>query len=136
MRQSATSRILYVDDDSDDCYFLSTSLSEAGAAADLVCATDADEAIHYLDSADASNLPALIILDLNMPKRDGRQTLSYIKAQPRLSNIPVIIFSTSENKLDQEACTLLGATSYYKKPFHYDGYKQIINSFMLLLGIS
>ena len=136
MSQSTTSRILYIDDDSDDCYFLGLSLSETGTAADLVCATDAEEAISYLNSADTANLPSLIILDLNMPKWDGRQTLSYIKNQPRLSHIPVIILSTSENRLDQEACTILGAASYYKKPFHYEGYKQIINSFRPLLGIS
>ncbi|HEU4634235.1 MAG TPA: response regulator [Flavisolibacter sp.] len=135
MSQS-TSKILYVDDDSDDCYFLGLSLSETGTNADLVCATDVEEAINYLNSADANNLPSLIILDLNMPKWDGRQTLSYIKSQPRLCNIPVVILSTSENKLDQEACTVLGASSYYKKPFHYEGYKMIINSFMPLLGIS
>lgn len=136
MSQSTTSRILYIDDDSDDCYFLGLSLSEAGTATDLVCATDAEEAISYLNSADATNLPSLIILDLNMPKWNGRQTLSYIKNQPRLSHIPVIILSTSENRSDQEACSSLGATSYFKKPFHYEGYRQIINSFMPLLGIS
>lgn len=131
-----TSKILYVDDDSDDCYFLSLSLLETGTNADLVCATDVEEAIKYLDSADTATLPSLIILDLNMPKWDGRQTLSYIKSQPRLSNIPVVILSTSENKIDQETCAFLGASSYYKKPFHYEGYKNIINSFRPLLGIS
>jgi CheY-like chemotaxis protein len=136
MSQSTNTRILYVDDDSDDCYFMGLSLSETGTAADLICATDAEEAIKYLNAADAASLPSLIILDLNMPKWDGRQTLSYIKKQQRLSNIPVVILSTSENKLDQETCTQLGATCYYKKPFHYEGYKQIIKNFMPLLGIS
>lgn len=135
MHPSTTSKILYVDDDSDDRYFLSLSLSEAGAAADLICADNGEEAINYLNSH-PSDLPSLIVLDLNMPKWDGRKILSYIKKQPQLSVIPVVIFSTSESETDQEACARLGATSYFKKPFHFDGYKQIISSFMLLLGIS
>lgn len=136
MSQTATSKILYIDDDSDDCYFLSHSLSESGTNADLVCATDAEEAINYLDTAAPSDLPSLIILDLNMPKWDGRKTLMHLKKQPHLSGIPVIILSTSENKKDKDACALLGALSYFKKPFHFDGYKEIINSFIPLLNIS
>lgn len=135
MNQPTTSKILYVDDDSDDCYLLSLSLSESGTPADLVCATNGEEAINYLNTH-PSDLPSLIVLDLNMPKWDGRQTLSYIKKQPHLSIIPVVILSTSESKTDQETCARLGATSYFKKPYHFDGYKQIISSFMLLLGIS
>jgi CheY-like chemotaxis protein len=135
MNQPTPSKILYVDDDSDDCYLLSLSLSESGTAADLVCATNGEEAINYLN-AHLSDPPSLIVLDLNMPKWDGRQTLSYIKKQPHLSVIPVVILSTSESKTDQEACVRLGATSYFKKPYHFDGYKQIISSFMLLLGVS
>ncbi|MGN6399519.1 MAG: response regulator [Flavisolibacter sp.] len=136
MSQTTTSKILYIDDDSDDCFFLSHSLSESGTNANLVCATDAEEAINYLNTAAPSDLPSLIILDLNMPKWDGRRTLMHLKMQPHLSGIPVIILSTSENKKDKDACALLGALSYFKKPFHVDGYKEIINSFIPLLGIS
>lgn len=136
MSQPATSKILYIDDDSDDCYFLSHSLAEAGTNADLICSTDAEEAISYLNSAAPGDLPSLIILDLNMPKWDGRKTLSYLKMQPHLSGIPVVILSTSENKTDKDACAILGASSYLKKPYHFEGYKEIINSFMPLLGVS
>ena len=135
MDQPTTSKILYVDDDSDDCYLLGLSLSESGTATDLIYATNGEEAINYLN-AHPSDLPSLIVLDLNMPKWDGRQTLSYIKKQPHLSVIPVVILSTSDSKTDQEACARLGATSYFKKPYHFDGYKQIISSLILLLGIS
>ncbi|MGZ3839730.1 MAG: response regulator [Flavisolibacter sp.] len=136
MSLSTTSKILYVDDDSDDCYFLGLSLSEAGTNTNLICATDAQEAISFLDAAEPSELPALIILDLNMPKWDGRKTLNYIKKQPHLAKIPVVILSTSENKTDKDACALLGASSYFRKPYHFAGYKEIINSFMPLLGVS
>ena len=64
-----------------------------------------------------------------MPKRDGKQTLSYLKANPRLAGIPVVILSTSESKADKETCARLGAVSYFKKPIHYDGYFEIVKSF-------
>ena len=137
MKCTATSsKILYVDDDSDDCYFFGLSLSEAVNNADLVCATNGEEAIRYLNSVTSTELPSLIILDLNMPRLDGRQTLNYIKTQPHLAGIPVIILSTSENVRDKDDCALLGASSYFKKPYRFDGYKEIISSFMPLLGVS
>jgi CheY-like chemotaxis protein len=109
------------------------SLTEAGSNADLVCATDGEEAINYLNSVGSAELPSLIILDLNMPKWNGRQTLNYIKQQPHLAAIPVVILSTSENRVEQEACAILGASSYYKKPYHLEGYREIINNFLPLM---
>ena len=127
--KSTKSTILYVDDDSDDCVFLKTSLEDAGSKADLVCATDGEEAIQYLNSIAPDSLPSLIVLDLNMPRWDGRKTLGYLKSQPRLANIPVVVLSTSENYKDREACAQLGAAYYYKKPDHFEGYRGIVNNF-------
>jgi CheY-like chemotaxis protein len=121
--------ILYIDDDSDDCLFLRSSLEDAGKATNLICATDGEEAVAYLNAVSATGLPDLIVLDLNMPRWDGKQTLSYLKSQPHLASIPVVIFSTSENKIDKETCAKIGAASYITKPFHYDGYKSIIHDF-------
>ena len=124
-----------MDDDVDDCIFLRASLEDAGSEADLICANDGEEAVKYLNEAEIEALPSLIVLDLNMPRWDGRRTLSYLKSQPRLASIPVIILSTSENKSDKEACTQLGAASYFKKPFHYDGYKAIASNFISYVNV-
>lgn len=129
MNNAAKSVILYVDDDSDDCIFLKTSLEDSGKAADLVCARDGEEALQYLNSIALDALPSLIVLDLNMPRLDGRQTLHYLKSQPRLSGIPVVILSTSENESEKEACRRLGAASYFKKPYRFDEYKGIVAGF-------
>lgn len=126
-------RILYVDDDSDDCYFLQMSLSEEGNTADLTCAHDGEEAVKFLDSTNTADLPSLIVLDMNMPRWDGRRTLGYIKSQSRYANIPVVILSTSENKTDQEDCRQMGATTYLKKPFHYSGYREIVRKFLSIV---
>ena len=123
-------RILYADDDSDDRFFLSESISSSGLPADMVYVSDGVEAINYLEWAcDAERLPSLIVLDMNMPKLDGKQTLTYIKAHPLFSAIPVIILSTSENKTDKDYCTQKGAVSYLKKPVHMKGYETIVKSF-------
>ncbi|HEX6333028.1 MAG TPA: response regulator [Flavisolibacter sp.] len=126
-----STKILCIDDDSDDCIFLSESLAANDSGAALVCAHGAEEAIHYLATAD--ELPALIVLDLNMPKWDGKKTLAYLKSHPGFSSIPVVILSTSENSADREICSRLGAISYMKKPFHFSEYRSIIQSFMPFL---
>ncbi len=120
--------ILYVDDDSDDCIFLKTSLEDSGNKADLVCSHDGEEAVKYLNSISAEALPSLIVLDLNMPRWNGQRTLHYLKSQPRLAAIPVVILSTSESEKEKEACKQLGAVSYYKKPHHFNDYKSIVAS--------
>jgi CheY-like chemotaxis protein len=125
-----TSRILYADDDSDDRNFLSESLAANGFQAALVYANDGEEAIDYLKTANQQNsLPSLIVLDLNMPRRDGKETLSYLKANPQFAVIPVVILSSSGNKTDRDECVRLGAVSYFIKPDRYDDYAEIIRSF-------
>lgn len=121
--------ILYVDDDSDDCIFLQTSVESAGCKANLVFAADGEEAVNYLNSVSPEALPSLIVLDLNMPRWDGRRTLSYLKSQPHLASIPVVILSTSANNKEKQVCVELGAASYYQKPYQFDGYKGIVDSF-------
>lgn len=130
---SSKSLILYIDDDSDDCSFLKSSIEDAGNKADLICAQDGEAAVNYLNSITTDSLPSLIVLDLNMPRWDGRKTLGYLKSQPRLASIPVVIFSTSENNKEQEACVQMGAVSYIRKPNHYEGYKNIVSNFLLYI---
>jgi CheY-like chemotaxis protein len=128
--------ILYIDDDNDDCLIMKSSLEDTGSHTNLICANDGEEAVRYLNSVSSLLLPHLIVLDLNMPRWDGRRTLSYLKSQPHLASIPVVVLSTSENKNDKDACVQLGAASYFTKPVHYDGYKSIINDFNRYLSAS
>lgn len=135
MTTATTSTILYIDDDSDDQLLLSESLHDTGTQAQLICANDGEEAVAYLNASVSGCLPSLIILDLNMPKWDGKRTLSYIKSRPDLSQIPVIILSTSDNTADMECCFKLGAVSYLQKPFDYGEYKNIIRNVIPLMKV-
>jgi len=125
------SLILYVDDDNDDCLFFKNSIEDAGQKADVICASDGEEAVNYLHSVSSDALPSLIVLDLNMPRWDGKRTLAYIKSNPQLSTIPVVILSTSER--EKEKCQQLGAVSYHIKPHHYIGYREIVANFFQVM---
>lgn len=125
----ANATILYIDDDSDDCLILRSSLEDAGNKANLICASDGEEAARYLNSVSPSLLPHLIVLDINMPRWDGKRTISYLKSQPHLAAIPVVVLSTSENNTDKDFFAQLGAVSYFKKPYRYDDYRNIVNDF-------
>jgi CheY-like chemotaxis protein len=127
------STILYIDDDSDDCIFLKTSVEDAGKETNVICATDGEEAVNYLNSVPSNALPSLIVLDLNMPRWDGRRTLSYLKSHPQLAAIPVVILSTSENEKEKLNCQQMGAVSYHKKPHRYEEYRGIVANFLEII---
>ena len=123
----STTKILYADDDSDDRFLLNESIVSSGLHADLVYVANGQEFISYIEQAPEA-LPDLVILDLNMPKMNGRETLNYLKRHPRYRTIPVIILSTSRNKQEMDACAAQGAVSYFIKPNHLDGYASIITA--------
>lgn len=133
MSNTTKSTILYIDDDSDDCIFLKTSVEDVDNQANVICATDAEEAVNFLNSVPSESLPSLIVLDLNMPRWDGRRTLSYLKAHPLLSAIPVVILSTSENEKEKISCQQLGAASYHKKPHRFEEYRGIVANFFEII---
>jgi CheY-like chemotaxis protein len=130
---NTTTKILYADDDCDDCFLLNESIKSNGLNADLVFVANGQEAITYIEHA-AEALPSLVILDLNMPKMNGRETLHYLKTHPRYQNIPVIILSTSQNKKEMDDCAAQGAVSYFVKPNHMNGYDSIVKACRPFLG--
>jgi CheY-like chemotaxis protein len=111
-------RILLVDDDEEDRMLIHEAFTEIGAPDIVHFETNGEDAIAYLDSHTHA-LPYLIILDLNMPRMNGTQTLRYLKDDERYKAITVIIYSTSMNPLEREACLDLGAHSYVVKPTLY-----------------
>jgi CheY-like chemotaxis protein len=132
---TTSTRILYADDDCDDHFFLRESISCTGLPADIVYLTDGDQVIHYLEN-NRDALPSLIVLDLNMPRLNGKQTLERLKTDNRFSDIPVIILSTSNNRTDKEFCTSRGAASYLVKPGHFEGYQEVVRNFVPFLQVS
>ena len=128
--------ILIAEDDADDRYLLQTAFEENGFKDQLRFVENGVEVLDYLqeqagkldrdDADDHPLLPRFILLDLNMPKKDGREVLREIKQHPNLRKIPVIIFSTTNNEQEMERCYELGANSYITKPNSFEQMLHIV----------
>lgn len=127
-----TRRILLADDDADDRLLFDevfTDLPESEYK--LITAENGDGVIAYLeDEPNDDELPHLIILDQNMPLRSGKETLIYLKAASRYRHIPVIIYSTYNDKTFIADCEALGVNAVVSKPDSYEGYVKMINTFL------
>jgi CheY-like chemotaxis protein len=117
--------ILMAEDDPDDRFIMEQALRELGTDADLRFVEDGEELMRYLRRCKnytdpmLSPRPLLIFLDLNMPKKDGREALVEIKTDPDLQRIPVVIWTTSEEREDKMQCKKAGADVFVTKPVSY-----------------
>lgn len=117
--------ILMADDDPDDRAMTKEAFDEAKLANDLRFVEDGQELIDYLHRrgkyADPANspMPGLILLDLNMPRKDGREALQEIKADPRLRAIPTVVLTTSKAEEDIFRAYDLGVNSFIVKPVSF-----------------
>src|SRR5688572_11843036 len=107
--------ILIVDDDEDDIELFCDAVKDLDGDIRCISASNGEEALHKL-STENEPLPDYIFLDLNMPRLNGKQCLKRIKGNPRLREIPVIIYSTSKLKEDMEETRQLGAVHFLTKP--------------------
>jgi CheY-like chemotaxis protein len=114
--------ILLVDDDPEDQFLVSRAFSSVKPSVAIQTLNDGDEVIPALTATDS--LPELIILDINMMRMDGLQTLAALREAAPFRTIPVVLLTTSDNPKDRELSQTLGARAYYVKPFHY---KDMVN---------
>ena len=119
-------RILVVDDSAEDILLLEEAMQEFGLAAVLECAYDGEQALARL--RDGAPLPDLVLLDLNMPRRNGREVLEELKQDAALRSLPVIIFSTSSSPRDVGDCYDRHANSYLVKPIDFDGLGDVVRA--------
>ena len=119
-------RILAVDDSAADVLLLEEAIRENGLVADLDVAHDGEQALRHL--RDGHPRPDLVLLDLNMPRLNGREVLAELKRDPALRSIPVIIFSASSSPMDVEECYGLHANSYLVKPIDFDGLGDVVKA--------
>lgn len=126
--------ILMADDDEDDRLLTQDALTESRVVNELHFVEDGVQLLEYLERkgkfADkaVSPRPGLILLDLNMPRMDGREALESIKANPNLKSIPVVILTTSKQEEDMVKGYNLGAASYITKPVTFDGLVELMKT--------
>jgi len=124
--------ILMADDDADDRLMTKEALEESRLACHLDFVEDGEELMDYLYQrgkyAEGAPLPSLILLDLNMPKKGGREALEEIKADPRLRRIPVVVLTTS--KAEEDVCRTydLGASSFIVKPVAFEALVEVMKT--------
>ncbi|HEY8918058.1 MAG TPA: response regulator [Chitinophaga sp.] len=121
-------KIMMVDDDAEDRQIIKDTFEDLGYGAMIHFEENGEEAVKYLQQS-APLLPSLIILDLNMPKMNGTQTLRFLKGNGTFAGIPVIIFSTSLNPIERDECLALGAHSYVIKPISYTQTVDVVKHF-------
>jgi CheY-like chemotaxis protein len=126
--------ILIADDDEDDRLMAKEALAEARLLNDVRFVEDGEALLDYLRNrgkyADAGRFPrpGLILLDLNMPRKDGREAIREIKADPDLRQIPVVVLTTSEAEEDIYKTYDLGVNSFITKPVSFEGLVKVMKS--------
>jgi two-component system, response regulator len=93
---------------------------------------DGEELLDYLYgreqySANGPTIPKCLLLDLKMPRKDGREALFEIRQNSEFANLPVLVLSTSDSEHDKQYCTKLGVNDYVTKPDSYSGLKELVN---------
>lgn len=123
--------VLMADDDEDDRLLARDAFDEGASDIDLRFVQDGEELLEYLHGHGPwTNCPrpSLILLDLNMPRKDGREALSAIKENPALRRIPVIVITTSKAEEDVLRSYDLGVSSFISKPATYDSLLELVRT--------
>jgi CheY-like chemotaxis protein len=138
-KQNPSFIVLMADDDEDDCLLVESAFQETGIAHDLRFVDDGRELLDYLRNegnfADPEKHPRpdLILLDLNMPRIDGREALTIIKSDPQLKNIPILIFTTSREERDIALSKQAGASSFLSKPDRFQDLTDMLEKFCVAI---
>ena len=126
--------ILYADDDADDQLLVKEALEESRLLNDLRFVNDGEELMDYLyrrgpyADPESSPRPGLILLDLNMPRKNGREALAEIKSDPDLRRIPIVVLTTSKAEEDIYRSYDLGVNSFISKPVNFGGMTKVMQA--------
>ena len=119
LKTGAEIHVLLVEDDADDVEFLLTALADDEQPYEVVTVGDGEEALEHL--LHAALLPDVVVLDLNLPKVDGREVLKALKADERLAALPVLVHTTSKSELDIAYCESYAVDDFITKTSSMEG---------------
>jgi len=123
--------ILIAEDDADDRFLFKTAFEEKGYKDQIEFVENGIELWKFLTDISEKNprervYPSFILLDLNMPKKDGREVLKEIKQHPEFKKIPVVVFTTTNSENEVKRCYELGANTYVVKPVSFDSLLKVV----------
>jgi CheY-like chemotaxis protein len=116
--------IIFADDDADDLELITGFFKQFNRDINVLEFKDGEEVLKFLEDFAVTTAPTLIVLDINMPRLNGKETLAAIRNHPRYQYIPVVIYTTSQNNNDEAYCKQLGA-SWVVKSSSVEGVKQV-----------
>ena len=122
--------VYLVDDDIDDLELVMDALERNGFKGTVACAKNGEE---FLAKLERSNIPELVVLDLNMPLKDGFEVLKEMKKSRQFSVVPVVVLTASQNKEDQAKCFELGCNGFLTKPSTLEEYNTIATKILDIL---
>jgi CheY-like chemotaxis protein len=122
--------VIYADDDQDDLLLMREAFSKYDNSVEMITVNDGTDLLEYLNVVYHTNLlPILIILDINMPKLNGKETLKAIRKIELFNTIPVILYSTSSSAVDKEFASQHEAT-FFSKPYTYSELEKVTEKFL------
>ncbi len=121
-------RIVIVDDDADDREIIRDAFVARFPELDCVFLENGDRLMQLLESTGPADLPSVILIDLNMPGKDGREALREIKTDKRFHNIPTVVFTSSSSSRDRQTAYSLGANCFITKPDTFNKMMELAES--------
>jgi CheY-like chemotaxis protein len=115
--QEISNTIVVVDDDADDQFLIRNVFEQTNPSIEIVTLSDGDEVLPYLNTQLV--LPELVLLDLNMARLNGMQTLAMLRNDQRFSALPIVIYTTSSNPQERAKALACGASDFITKPGEY-----------------
>lgn len=126
--------ILLIEDDIDDVDLLKDALLENNVHYQMEVIMEGDKVFNYLQKLET--LPEIIVMDLNLPKTDGKEILQEIKSSFSLTQIPIVVLTTSSSKEDIDYCNKMGISKFITKPATIDGWNSTIDSIVHVANAS
>ena len=138
MNAHQTVNIVMIEDDEGHARLIEKNIRRAGISNDIHHFLDGTSALDYLynnPDGPAHNGPALILLDLNLPDMSGTDILAKIKSEPALKRTPVVVLTTTDDKVEIQRCYDLGCNVYITKPVNYESFADAIRQLGLFLSV-
>jgi CheY-like chemotaxis protein len=134
LKNIASYTILLVEDDPNDVFLMQRAFRKANLANPIQVVQDGESAVLYLEGQEQYSdralypLPILMLLDLKLPRRSGLEVLEWLRQQPKLRRLPVVVLTSSREHVDVNRAYELGANSYLVKPVAFDGLLNMVQS--------
>ncbi len=126
--------ILHVEDDANDVLLIARAFRKAEVPARIQVVNDGEQAVHYMAGLNSFSareqfpLPVLVLLDLKLPRKSGIEVLEWIRSQPGLKRVPVVMLTSSRQMVDINRAYDLGVNAYLVKPVNFDGLVELLKT--------